>query len=86
MLDWKLKIEVKACDFESLKRAALETLNGIVRADSVQKMGQSSGLAANNGPVHTISVELSTPVEVRIKRLREEADELERSLQTTSVS
>lgn len=78
---WKMVITIEGRDFALLKGLAKQALAIIVEAKTYKQLQcintSSSELA---GPIGGYSATFSCPIEDRVAQLRQEADELEASL------
>ena len=76
MAQWKIKIEAHADDWSRIKYLICNISNSLLNADSYNDI--ASSMASGDGSGY--SIEIESPIELKIKELRRAADELERSL------
>lgn len=81
---WSMTIVIGGDSFASMKATALQVLKEIEKAETFKQLPTDAAWTAGfngAGPSGNYSVTTKSPVEDRIKHLREEADALERDLQ-----
>jgi len=81
--DWKLVLTVSACSYEALRNAIESWQIQIAEIKSFEDLW-TANMAFSGGQHWNYSTECTSPIQDRIKALREEADRLEGELKSPS--
>ena len=77
---WRMTINLSADSFEGLRSIADYVFTGIKNAKTLKELPSAGGGGGVGGQDCSYSVITASPIEVKIKQLRDEADKLEKQL------